>query len=219
MENMDQTTLQQLKHKLGHWSDTGIRVLIAVLGAVLGGLLGGIIGALIGGVAVVATEAYEAYERRKSAEKKYAPLRIAVQNVGLPSSLDEDIQTKFHTLRSTLTASHMTLLAYLDNPWQYGERLGVTYPRSSDEHASILLSGPDAVLEHVIPEMAGHYKAFLRDLYTHELVTTDNLTLSSTLTFEGLGTQMRIHDGHFDSYTTDLGKQFLAFMRSEGVKS
>jgi hypothetical protein len=86
----------------------------------------------------------------------------------------------------------------LDNPKEWGQKYGITYPDWS-------MGGANAALEYAFSKLRGKrqlYDIFVKDLYSRGLLSTDSL--HTTVTGEGM----------LASRTTNIGKQFLAFVKS-----
>jgi len=129
-------------------------------------------------------------------EEKLAALQAAVLNAALPSAPSEDLQQIFLTLVEDLTASHLRLLALLDDPPAYLDSLGIPWP-------DVLMGGHSGTVERVFPEWdRSFYDTLARDLHNRGLLASGSLHTSVS----GHGLRQ--------SQTTALGKQFLSFLRS-----
>ena len=137
--------------------------------------------------------------RTHQSEKRQA-LRNAVLNVAAGAAPDDDLQIVFLSLIDQFTPWHLRLLAYLDDPVTWLERHDRAIPANP---------GLDGItlVDYAFPELT------LRD--------------SSTMIYLAhLATQGLLHDGWNErapyrargtrgaSRTSDLGKQFLAFISS-----
>lgn len=125
---------------------------------------------------------------RSHQKEKLNALRNAVLNSALPSAPDEDMQLIFINLLDSMTASHLKLLLFLDDPKSYfpdeQERAGPTYP----------------YLERAFPGMDGtFYRVILNDLKAKDLANI------------GLGTR---EDNPLRRRTTGLGYHFVQFIKS-----
>lgn len=135
---------------------------------------------------------------RNHHHEKLEALRNAVLNAALPNAPEEDLQLMFLEFVDTLTPWHLRVLKFLDNPKEWGQKYGISYPNWSG-------GGANAALEHAFPELRGKrqlYDIFVKDLYSRGLLSTDSLHI--TVTGEGI----------LASRTTDIGKQFIAFVTS-----
>jgi hypothetical protein len=146
----------------------------------------------------VAMQASQAAIRNHQAEKLEA-LRNAVLNAALPNPVEEDIQLMFLHFVDELTPWHLRVLRLFDDPRAWGLKQGITYPESH------LLGSSSKVLEHAFPELVGRrafYDQLARDLFSRGLMKTDSL--HTTITAQGM----------FASLTTDMGKQFINFVKA-----
>ena len=135
---------------------------------------------------------------RNHHHEKLEALRNAVLNAALPNASEEDLQLMFLEFVDSLTPWHLRVLKFLDNPKEWGRKHGITYPDWS-------MGGANAALEHAFPELRAKrqlYDIFVKDLYSRGLLSTDSL--HTTVTGEGM----------LASRTTDIGKQFIAFVTS-----
>ena len=143
------------------------------------------------------THASQAAIRNHQKEKLEA-LRNAVLNAALPNAPEEDLQLMFLNYIDSLTTWHLAILKFLDNPREWGERHGITYP---DWH----MGGASAALEHAFPDLRGKrdlYDVFVRDLHSRGLIGTDNLHVTGT------------GDSILASRTTTMGQQLIKFITS-----
>lgn len=137
--------------------------------------------------------------RAHQREKRLA-LRNAVLNVVAGTAPDDDLQIVFLSLIDQFTPWHLRLLAYLDDPMAWMESHGRAIPPNPS------LDGVTLV-DYAFPEL--------------------NLRNSATMIYlEHLATQGLLHDGWNErtsyrargtrgaSRTSELGKQFLAFISS-----
>ena len=135
---------------------------------------------------------------RTHQKEKLAALRNAVLNSATANAPDEDIQLMFINFIDTLTPSHLQLLQYFVNPREYGEKRGLQHPHWYS-------GGASTVLEYTLPELAGRrdfYDQVVIDLHARGLLDTNSLHAKSTAS------------GMFGSHTTNVGRQFLAFITS-----
>ena len=134
---------------------------------------------------------------RTHQEEKLEALRNAVTNSILHPDIDESLQLMFLNLVDRYTPWHLVLIQYLDNPRKYGESHGIKYPSWSS-------GGGAAVLEITFPELKNKrefYDQIVKELFSNGMLNSDTF-LHTTMTDQGM----------FASRTTDMGKQFLAFI-------
>jgi hypothetical protein len=130
--------------------------------------------------------------------EKIVALRNAVLNSALPNPPEEDIQLIFLNFVDTFTPCHLRILAFFDDPQEWGQSNNITYPNWT-------MGPPSAVLEHTFPELRGRrdfYDQIVRDLYSRGLMSIESLHTSATLR------------GMFESLTTTLGEKFINFITS-----
>ena len=133
---------------------------------------------------------------RNHQQEKIEALRNAVVNAALPGAPDETMQQIFLNHVDNLTPEHLRILAFFDDPGGWGAKHKITYPTWT-------MGSPGVVLEHSIPELAGHrgfYDQIVNDLEQRGLMPSG-----------GLHTTMTSH-GMFSPRVTPLGKQFLQFI-------
>jgi hypothetical protein len=133
---------------------------------------------------------------RTSRRLKREALRNAVLNSVLPSAPDADTQQLFFDLIDRFTPTHMQLLTHLDDPGGWFDRRGMVRP--------LFYSAPrTAVIEVAMPEFAD--RPDLIDRYANGLATNGliNSSLTGMMTGEGL----------WHPATTQLGREFLAFIQ------
>src|SRR5262249_55977468 len=124
-------------------------------------------------------------------------LRNAVVNSALPQAPDESLKQMFLSLVDRFTASHLRVLAVLDDPPGWFTRRGQNYRAG--------LGNLPRMLFAACPELSGR-EEFLKlvclDLHGSGLSSTDNHVLNVVMSGEGM----------IASRTTAIGKQFLAFV-------
>jgi len=128
--------------------------------------------------------------------EKLEALRNAVVSAALPDAPNETLQQIFLNHVDSLTPWHIRILAFFDDPNDWGRRHKITYPTWT-------MGSPSRVLEHSMPELAGQggfYNQIVSELEQRGLMTSSGL--NTTMTAQGM----------FSSRTTPLGKQFLAFI-------
>jgi hypothetical protein len=134
---------------------------------------------------------------RTHQEEKLEALRNAVTNSILHPEIDESLQLMFLNLVDRYTPWHLFILQFLDNPRQYGESRGIKYPSWSS-------GGGAAVLEVTFPQLKNKrafYDQIVKELFSNGMLDSDTF-LHTTMTDQGM----------FASRTTEMGKQFLAFI-------
>ena len=136
-----------------------------------------------------------------ASEDKLAALRSAVLNAALPGAPEEDQQQIYISYVEDLTASHLRLLALLNDPPMYTEALGLPWPET-------LMGGHSGTVERAFPEWnPAFYDQLTRDLHARGLIGTDSLHV----TISGNGLRQ--------SQTTESGRRFLAFITSPERRS
>ena len=133
---------------------------------------------------------------RTHQQEKLDALHNAVVNAALPGAPDDTLQQIFLNHVDTLTPWHLLILAFFDDPQDWGRRHNITYPTWT-------MGSPSRVLEQSIPNLAGRrgfYDQLVNDLEQRGLMTSGGL--HTTMTAQGM----------FSSRTTALGKQLLQFI-------
>jgi len=137
---------------------------------------------------------------RNHQQEKLEALRNAVLNVASGNAPDEDLQLMFLNFIDTLTAWHLRILRFFQDPSGYGAARGVGYPNWST-------GGLSSVMEHTFSELRGQrafYDQIVNDLYSRGLMSSDASGLHTTMTAAGM----------FTKRTTPMGEGFLAFVSS-----
>ncbi|HEY1390615.1 MAG TPA: hypothetical protein VGF38_18925 [Ktedonobacterales bacterium] len=152
--------------------------------------------------ATTATRAVWSALHTHQLEKRRA-LRNAVLNVAVGAAPDDDLQVLFLDAIDALTPSHLRLLALLKDPRAW---LAAHDPQFSNMNGG-LTSSVEAVVERAIPEWVNK-----RQFYG---LLFDNLAARGLVqgTSAVFGTSMTLN-GALSSRTTELGRQFLAFITS-----
>ena len=135
---------------------------------------------------------------RTHQEEKLEALRNAVLNAGLPNPPEEDLQLMFVRFIDELTAWHLRVLKFFDDPRAWGRARGITFPDWISASAA-------AALNHAFPDLEkrGDFGLQLvRDLFARGLMSTESINVMVTA------------EGIFASRATAMGKQFLAFIAS-----
>jgi len=172
-------------------------------------------------------QASQAAIRTGNAEK-WAALRNAVVNSALPGAPDESRQSIFVRLVDSLTALHLRLLAFLDDPDAWFRTHGREKPRVKPQMLWPMVAAafPDLVTEEILCERV------CRDLHEHGLLIasslrknvnrfpyrpeqpreeqdgyrfSDELPADTAVSIAGSPTAYR-------HWTTELGRQFIAFI-------
>jgi hypothetical protein len=133
---------------------------------------------------------------RTHQEEKLRALRNAVRNSALKSAPDDDRQLIFLRFIDELTVSHIRALAVFDDP--------VAAVAAAGKQFKILGGGLQLLLFHCVPELNGQdpfCEQLCRDLENRGLIAQGS-KLNVMMTPQGMLTPR----------TTDLGKQFLAFI-------
>lgn len=133
---------------------------------------------------------------RTHQQEKLEALRNAVVSAALPNVPDETMQQIFLNHVDNLTPWHLRILAFFDDPIDWGKTHHITYPNWTMGAASL-------VLEQSMPELAGQrgfYDQIVSDLQQRGLLA--NVEIHTMMTANGM----------FSSRTTPLGKEFLQFI-------
>lgn len=134
---------------------------------------------------------------RAHQQEKLSALRNAVRNSALKSAPDDDRQLMFLRFIDDLTVSHIRVLAVFDNP--------TAAVAATGKEMRVIMGGLVLVIYHCVPELNGqvHFcDQLCRDLENRGLVA-QGTKLNVSMTLQGMLTPR----------TTDLGKQFLAFIK------
>ncbi|MFG1690694.1 hypothetical protein ACGF5M_00825 [Gemmatimonadota bacterium] len=135
---------------------------------------------------------------RTSQEAKREALLNAILNSATPSAPDAVIRHIFIGLVDEFTDWHLRVLALFDDPASWFEGQGQPRP-------NIHMGGLNHILGEAYPSLASRrdlYDQIWKDLYSSGLVST-----------EGLHTMMS-EQGLFQRRSTDLGREFLEFLRN-----
>lgn len=136
---------------------------------------------------------------RTHQEEKLRALRNAVLNSAISSTLEADTQSMFLNFVDYFTAWHLRLLAFLQDPPAWENRMGVALPRGT------IVSNIPSTLEAAFPDLRGRgdfCRQLVRDLYERGLTTLDARALGTNVS----------PDAPFQPRTTSLGTQFLDFI-------
>lgn len=136
---------------------------------------------------------------RNHQQEKLEALRNAVLNAAMPKDPEDDRQLMFLNFIDELTPWHLRLLHFFNDPETWGSQHNINYPKWNS-------GGPDTLLEFTFEELRGQrdfYDQVVRDLYYRGLMSIDSLH-TGIMTVQGM----------FDSRTTEMAKDFLAFISS-----
>ncbi|HWE42435.1 MAG TPA: hypothetical protein VG432_08015 [Gemmatimonadaceae bacterium] len=125
-------------------------------------------------------------------QEKLSALRNAVLNAALPGAPDSDMQIVFVQLVQQLSPTHLRILAVYNDPLQWFAQHGITPPT--------LYAGSRAeVLQLALPDIArANWRVYAKQLEDAGLMgSLAGMVTGPTIT---------------SSATTDLGKEFLAFI-------
>lgn len=135
---------------------------------------------------------------RNHQQEKLEALRNAVLNTAMSKAPENDRQLMFLKFIDELTPWHLRLLRFFDAPETWGSRHNISYP---NWHGG----SPGNLLEFTFEELRGQrdfYDQIVRDLHYRGLMSIDSLHTRMTLR------------GMFESRTTEMAKEFLAFIFS-----
>jgi hypothetical protein len=138
---------------------------------------------------------------RTHQHEKLQALRNAVLNVAAGTAPGDDLQMLFLDAIDALTPSHLRLLAFLKDPRAWL----LAHDSALSKANGALTSSVKAVVERAIPEWANQrqfYGLLFDNLAARGLVQGTSAVIDTSMTL----------DGALASRTTDLGKQFLAFI-------
>jgi hypothetical protein len=130
--------------------------------------------------------------------EKLDALQNAVVNTASGISIDENQQLLFLSLVDYLTALHLKILVYFNDPPAWFRAQGRPVP-------SFFGAPPGSGLEEAVPELRDRrdlYDSLVEELYSRGLLNTDR---------NGMHTIMSTC---FDSRTTALGKEFIRYISS-----
>ena len=138
---------------------------------------------------------------RTHQEEKHKALRNAVLNSALHVEMDDDLETMFVSFVDTLTPSHLRFLDYCDDPYAWIEgRIDMAERDWSIQWQKLLMPNYTA--------KKAFYLQVHRDLSQNGLISEDGLGPFYLQNGD-------IIPGKIDrSFSTEIGKQFLAFIRS-----
>jgi len=134
---------------------------------------------------------------RTHLREKLEALRNAVVNSAVKLPIDENLQLMFLNLVDRYTPWHLVLLQFSDNPRRYGKDHGVQYPMWSS-------GGFGDVIEFTFKELKAKQNFY--DQIIKEMIS-DGLLQEGSYLHGGMSEK-----GMFESRTTEIGKQFLAFI-------
>lgn len=138
--------------------------------------------------------------RNHQAEKLMA-LRNAVLNTALSISIDENTIMIFLNLIDAFTPWHLKILQFFESPTEWARSNGISF-------GNFYMGAPSDILEQAFPELRGKrefYDKIVKDLYSQGMMSIESL--HGMMTFNGM----------IASRTTNLGNQFLAFIREPKI--
>ena len=136
---------------------------------------------------------------RNHQQEKLEALRNAVLNAAMPEASEDDRQLMFINFIDELTPWHLRVLHFFDDPGTWGSQHNISYP---NWHSG----SPATLLEFTFEELCGQrdfYDQLVRDLHYRGLMNIDSLH-TGKITVQGM----------FESRTTEMAKDFLAFISS-----
>jgi hypothetical protein len=139
---------------------------------------------------------------RNNQADKIQALRNGVLNAALPNSPEQAIQQIFLTFIDSFTVWHLRILKLFDDPGRWFSENGRT-------GLTVTGSALHNILEEAYPEMKERrmlYDQVVKDLHIRGLLAIDSL--HSMMTGAAL----------LQRRTTDLGQQFIAFVRDPAVR-
>jgi hypothetical protein len=139
---------------------------------------------------------------RTHRQEKLDALRNAVLNSALNPTVDENLQLMFLNLVDRYTPWHLTLLQFLVNPKEYGKNHNIKY-------VEFLQGSLGTVIEMTFSDLVGKDKFYIQII--KEMIS--NGLLQEGVYYQGGMTEQ----GMFASRTTDMGKQFLDFIKNPVV--
>jgi hypothetical protein len=134
---------------------------------------------------------------RTHQREKLEALRNAVIYSAIRPTIDENLQLMFLNLVDRYTRWHLILLQFSDNPRGYGKDHGIQYPMWSS-------GGFGDVIEFTFKELKAKQNFY--DQIIKEMIS-DGLLQEGSYLHGGMS-----ENGMFESRTTEIGKQFLAFI-------
>lgn len=137
---------------------------------------------------------------RNHRNEKLEVLRNIVLNSALPNAPEDDLQLMFLLNIDSFTTWHIKILMLFDSPRDYAQEKGRPYPDGFG-------GGIPSAIEHVFPELRGRNefsKQIWNDLYNKGLLNTPGSSFNTMMS--GPGT--------LDSRTSDMGRDFIEFIKS-----
>lgn len=161
---------------------------------------------------------------RTHQREKLDALRNAIINSALRPTVDENLQLMFLNLVDRYTPWHLTILQFLDNPRLYGESHGIKYPsRTSGGNLGTLieltfpeLNKKQEFYDQIVKEMISNgllQQPTKLNPYQHGEKKVTEMDLNGLLQ-QGIYSQCIMSEqGMFTLRTTEMGKQFLGFIK------
>jgi hypothetical protein len=139
---------------------------------------------------------------RTHQQDKISVLINAITNSVIDTSVDESVQQMFLSFIDSFNEWHLRLILFLDNPKSCCESKGIK--------TDIMMGSLSDILYHYYPELASKKdftKQLITDLSYRGLLNSDSSILNAMITGSGITA----------SRTSDLGKQFISFIRSPEI--
>ena len=140
---------------------------------------------------------------RSHQQEKLKALRNVVLNAAMPKAPEDDKQLMFLNFIDEFTSYHLRILHFFDDPESWGKRHGISYPKNWGHGNLFRILG---VAFEELKERRDFCDQVVQDLYNKGLMGTESL--HGIMTVEGM----------FVSRTTEMGKEFLAFISSPNKK-
>jgi len=102
---------------------------------------------------------------------------IKIVNAALPNPPDEDIQHMFLNFVDMLTAWHLRILKFFENPKEWGQKQGIRYTNQS-------IGIPARALEEAFSELRRKrefYDQVVRDLFSQGLIRINSESLDALM--------------------------------------
>jgi len=136
---------------------------------------------------------------RTHQKEKLDALRNAVVSSAIRPTIDENLQIMFLNLVDRYTRWHLILLQFSDNPRRYGKDRGIQYPMWSS-------GGFGDVVEFTFKELKAKQSFYDQII---KVMISDGLLQDGSYLHGGMSEK-----GMFESRTTEMGKEFLIFIKN-----
>ena len=140
---------------------------------------------------------------RNHQQEKLEALRNAILNAAISKSPEDDMQLMFLNFVNEFTSYHLRILHFFDDPESWGKRHNISYPKNWVHGNLFRILG---VAFEELKERRDFCDQVVQDLYNKGLMGTESL--HGIMTVEDM----------FVSRTTEMGKEFLAFISSPNKK-